>query len=51
MRRARDMLLGTALPMTEVAEHAGFSDAGHLSVAFRREAGRTPSAYRRRFRS
>ena len=51
MERARDMLAGTELPMSEVAAHAGFSNARHLSVAFRQETGRTPSAYRRQLRS
>lgn len=49
--RARDMLADTELSMSEIAEHAGFTNARHLSVAFRQQLGSTPSAYRRRFRS
>lgn len=51
LERARDMLASTELSMSEVAEHAGFTNARHLSVAFRHQMGRTPSAYRRQFRS
>ncbi|SIN95489.1 LacI family transcriptional regulator [Singulisphaera sp. GP187] len=51
LERARDMLAGTELSMSEVAEHAGFSNARHLSIAFRQQTGRTPSAYRQQFRS
>lgn len=50
MERAREMLADTELSMSEVAEHAGFTNARHLSVAFRQQMGRTPSAYRRQFR-
>lgn len=51
LERARDMLAGTELSMAEIAEHAGFTNARHLSVAFRQQLGRTPSDYRRQFRS
>jgi AraC-like DNA-binding protein len=33
--------------MTEVARQSGFSDGKQFSQAFRREAGVTPSAFRR----
>jgi LacI family transcriptional regulator len=50
IRRAKEMLTGTDLPLWRVAEHAGFSSAKHLSVAFSRVEGVAPSALRRRSR-
>ena len=45
---AKEWLATTRAPMTEVAERSGFSSASLLSVAFRREVGIPPGAYRRR---
>ncbi len=50
LERAKALLAGTDLLMSEVAEQAGFSDARHLSVVFHQETGITPTAYRRQFR-
>ncbi len=50
IERAKELLAGTDLLMSDVAEQAGFSDSRHLSVVFRQETGFTPTAYRRRFR-
>jgi AraC-like DNA-binding protein len=50
MDRAASLLAGTDIPISELAQRAGFSSGVHLSLAFRRETGITPSAYRRRFR-
>jgi AraC family transcriptional regulator len=36
--------------ITEIALAGGFSDSSAFSVAFRRNAGTTPSAYRRSLR-
>jgi LacI family transcriptional regulator len=47
---ARRLLSTTDLALPLVAEQSGFSSAALLSVAFRREAGVPPGAYRRRFR-
>jgi LacI family transcriptional regulator len=49
--RARALLAGTDLPMSALADHAGFSNATHLSVVFRQETGMTPTSYRRLFRA
>ncbi|MDI1280690.1 helix-turn-helix transcriptional regulator [Brevundimonas sp.] len=39
--------LAPAEPIGNIAHRLGFSDAAHLSRAFRRRFGLTPSAYRR----
>lgn len=41
---------GTAEPIGMIAHRLGFSDASHLSRAFRKRYGMTPSEYRRRVR-
>ena len=51
MERGRALLAETEMPMSEVAKHAGFSDARQLSVVFRQETGLTPTDYRRQFRA
>lgn len=43
---ARDYLLNTALPLTEIAFILGYTDASSFSTAFRRWYQKTPSAYR-----
>ncbi len=45
---ARQLLTMTRHPLSRVAKLAGFSNAALLSVAFRREVGLPPGAYRRR---
>ncbi|MEO6002358.1 MAG: DNA-binding transcriptional regulator [Opitutus sp.] len=50
LARVRAMLVETDLPVALIAERAGFEHTEYLSVAFRREMGVTPSAYRQRQR-
>jgi LacI family transcriptional regulator len=47
---ARRLLSTTELPLPEVAKQSGFTTSALLSVAFRREVGVPPGAYRRRAR-
>lgn len=47
---ARRLLSTTELPLPRIAELCGFTSAALFSVAFRRERGIPPGAYRRRFR-
>lgn len=47
---AQRLLAETDLPMSIVAERAGFTDSRHLSVTVRRVCGTTPSEYRQRHR-
>lgn len=50
IERAKALLAGTDLAMTELADAAGFSSAKQLSETFTREVGLVPTAYRRQFR-
>lgn len=51
IERARHLLGESDLSIAVVAEQAGFGDASYLSVAFRRETGESPFAYRSRHRT
>ena len=44
--RAKHLLVESKVAIREVAELAGFDNASYLSVAFRRETGLSPYAYR-----
>ena len=48
---ARELLSRTELPLADVAPRSGFTNVSLLSVAFQRELGLAPGAYRRRARS
>jgi len=50
LRRARQLLAETDMPMSRVAEACGFRDGVRFSKVFAREAGQTPTAYRRTMR-
>lgn len=45
---AKDLLIHSDLPISEVAFHVGFSDVNNFIRAFRRETGSTPLRYRER---
>jgi AraC-like DNA-binding protein len=44
--RARELLVTTPLPITEVCVQVGFQSLGSFSSLFRRLTGETPAAYR-----
>ena len=46
VQRAKLLLADEDLPIARVASAAGFTSARHLSVAFRRSTGITPTAFR-----
>lgn len=46
LARARELLLGSDLPVQEVATRAGFGDPFHFSRLFKRVHGSSPLAYR-----
>jgi LacI family transcriptional regulator len=47
---ARGLLRSTELPLPEIAKRSGFTNPALLNVAFRREVGVPPGAYRRNLR-
>lgn len=48
--QAKAMLLEAALPIEDIAREVGYSGAPALCTAFRRETGRSPSAWRAQMR-
>jgi LacI family transcriptional regulator len=48
LNRAKELLVGTGLPVWEIAERIGF-EADYLSVVFKRENALAPAAYRERY--
>ena len=46
VERARDLPVGTDLPVAQVAARCGFADAGHLTRHARRLLGAPPAAVR-----
>lgn len=48
LRRASDLLVTTALPVTEVAKRVGFSSRSNFSLSFSEVYGLDPSAFRRK---
>jgi len=47
--RARELLEGTDLPVTDICFEVGFESLGSFIVRFRRLVGDSPGRYRRRF--
>ena len=48
LRRVRDLLLSTSLPITRIASDCGFPSVVYLAGLFKRRYGTTMSAYRKR---
>jgi len=49
LRRASDLLITTATPVSEIAKRVGFSSRSRFSVAFAELHGMDPSQFRRMF--
>jgi AraC family transcriptional regulator len=47
MKRAQELLLRSALPVTQIGVRVGFRDTSSFTRAYRRYAGITPSEFRR----
>jgi len=47
LRRAKQLLIETDLPLPDIAQQSGFSHAEYLGAAFRQATGSTPGAFRR----
>ncbi|MDE1150017.1 MAG: AraC family transcriptional regulator [Azospirillaceae bacterium] len=50
VERARDLLVGTCLPIADIAVACGFADQSHLTRVFADVLGVSPAALRRRAR-
>lgn len=50
IEHVRQLLAESDLPIARIADMAGFESPSYLSVAFRKETGRSPRAYRANFR-
>ena len=48
LKRAHELLVGSALSLTTIAVDAGFYDLPHFDKAFRQRLGMTPQEFRRR---
>jgi LacI family transcriptional regulator len=46
IKRARDLLVGTDLPLVQIAERAGFKYQEHMAAVFRARVGKTPGQLR-----
>ena len=46
IERAKELLVTTPLPVTEICDQIGFHSLGSFSSLFRRLTGETPAAYR-----
>jgi AraC family transcriptional regulator len=46
IQRAKSLLEGTTMPLSEVGLQSGFSHQSHFSRLFRRFTGTTPQSYR-----
>jgi AraC-like DNA-binding protein len=46
LERAKELLVTTPAPVTEICDAVGFQSLGSFSSLFRRETGETPGAYR-----
>jgi AraC-like DNA-binding protein len=46
IERARELLVTTPMPITEICVQVGFQSLGSFSSIFRRLTGETPAAYR-----
>jgi len=47
LTRAEELIVGTELPLAEIARAVGYRHAATLGSAFRRRRGKTPGEYRR----
>jgi AraC-like DNA-binding protein len=50
LERAKELLVTTAYPVTEICDQIGFQSLGSFSSLFRRLTGETPAEYRARRR-
>jgi transcriptional regulator GlxA family with amidase domain len=51
VERAKELLTSTRLAITEIAINCGFSSSQHFATVFKKQAGTTPSTFRRQWMS
>ena len=49
VERAKQLLVGTNLPMSRIAEQCGFCASQYMSVVFRKQEGVSPTSYRQAY--
>lgn len=47
IKRAKEYLTNTAMPISEIAYEVGFNDSNYFTSVFKKDTGLTPGAYRR----
>ena len=47
LNKAKELLLSSNMPICEIAEKSGFSDASYFSRSFKKSVGLTPKQYRK----
>jgi two-component system, response regulator YesN len=48
VNRARELLVSTSLPLSDIGELCGFTDQSHMTRVFREVTGTTPGAFKRK---
>ena len=49
IKNAKQLLVDTSLPLSEIAEKTGFENGYYFSTAFKKEVGLSPSEYRKTY--
>lgn len=49
IKKAKQLLVDTSLPLSEIAEQTGFENSYYFSTAFKKEVGLSPSEYRKTY--
>jgi len=50
LEKAKQLLLTTTMPITDITYHIGYSHVTHFTTLFKKETGLTPTEYRNKFK-
>jgi AraC-like DNA-binding protein len=50
LEKAKQLLLTTAMPITDITYHIGYSHVTHFTTLFKKQLGLTPTEYRNKFK-